>query len=128
MLFVSSNFYCLVAVSMLVMGHAAISENSAGVLSAFAIAISARREAGSLPILRSRSCSQRACARPASASRSHSAASAPPLLVAVAQHFSIDVAFDLLASFWLLGVLGMIAWSAWGVEGRNRPLEALTGE
>src|ERR1700756_5287999 len=43
------------------------------------------------------------------------AAIAPPLLVGVSQHFSIDVAFDLLASFWLLGVLAMIAWSAWGV-------------
>jgi hypothetical protein len=108
-LFVSSNFYCLAAVSMLVMGHAAISENSAGVLSAFTIA---NLCATGSWIVAYPTFSELFATRMRATGIGFSvafgrigAAISPPLLVAVAQHFSIDVAFDLLASFWLLGSL-----------------------
>lgn len=50
---------------------------------------------------------------------------APPLLVAIAEHYSILAAFGTLGGFWLLGVLTMIPWSIWGLEGKQRSLEVL---
>ena len=53
---------------------------------------------------------------------------APPLLVALAQHFSILAAFGVLGGFWLLGAVAMIPWSIWGIEGRGQPLEVIAGQ
>ncbi len=53
---------------------------------------------------------------------------APPLLVALAQHFSIFAAFGVLGGFWLLGAVAMIPWSIWGIEGRGQPLEVIAGQ
>jgi MFS family permease len=56
------------------------------------------------------------------------AAAAPPVLVALAEAGSLATAFAALAACWLIGVVAMIAWSLWGVEGRGQPLEVLSGD
>jgi MFS family permease len=123
------SFYFLAAVSMLVMGRAATSADSVGILLAFTVAnlcatgswIAAYPTFSELFPTR-----MRATGIGFSVAFGRvGAAIAPPLLVAAAQYFSIAAAFGLLASFWLLGLGAMIPWSIWGAEGRNRPLETL---
>lgn len=53
------------------------------------------------------------------------AATAPPLLVAVAERFSVETAFALIGIFWLIGALAMLPWIVWGPEGKARSLELL---
>ncbi|HVB81560.1 MAG TPA: MFS transporter [Candidatus Binataceae bacterium] len=127
-----TGFYLLAALSMLVMGNAAMSENVSGVLLAFTLAnlcatgswIAAYATFSELFPTR-----MRATGIGFSVAFGRiGAAIAPPLLVIVAQQFSITAAFGVLVSFWLLGVVAMIPWSIWGLEGNNRSLEALVRE
>lgn len=52
---------------------------------------------------------------------------APLALVEVAQRVSVMAAFSLLAASFMVGVVAMVPWMLWGLEGRGRPLEALVG-
>ncbi len=124
-----TGFYLIAAASMLVMGEVATSGSTAGVLLAFTVAnlcatgswIAAYPTFSELFPTR-----MRATGIGFSVAFGRiGAAVAPPLLVAVAQHYSIVTAFAVLAGFWLLGVAAMVPWSVWGIEGRQRPLEAL---
>lgn len=126
-----TGFYLLAAVSMVIMGRAAMEENATGVLLAFTAAnlcatgswIAAYPTFSELFPTR-----MRATGIGASVAFGRiGAAMAPPLLVAVAQ-VSIMSAFALLAGFWLLGAMAMIPWSIWGVDGRGKSLEALAGD
>jgi MFS family permease len=56
------------------------------------------------------------------------AALAPPLLVALAEAGSLAAAIAVLAACWLIGVVAMTLWSLWGIEGRDQPLELLSGD
>lgn len=53
------------------------------------------------------------------------ALASPFLVSAVGGRYGPAAAVGLLSGFWLLGLIAMIAWSAWGTEGRGRPLETL---
>lgn len=53
------------------------------------------------------------------------AALSPPLLLAVASHVSVAAAFVVIAGFWLLGAIGMMPWTLFGLEGKSRALESL---
>jgi hypothetical protein len=55
------------------------------------------------------------------------AAIAPPILIWLAQS-SISTAVGLAAAFWLAGVIAMVPWTIWGMEGRGMTLEALAPE
>jgi MFS family permease len=125
-------FYLLAAVSMIALGRAAISESTVGVLLAFTVAnlcatgswIAAYPTFSELFPTR-----MRATGIGFSVGFGRiGAAIAPPLLVGMAQHVSITAAFGVLASFWLIGVVAMIPWSIWGTEGKNQPLEVLSGD
>lgn len=56
------------------------------------------------------------------------AAIAPPLLLGVAQRYSITAAFALNAAFWMIGAAAMIPWFILGPEGRGRSLEAIAAD
>jgi MFS family permease len=53
------------------------------------------------------------------------ALASPFLISAVGGRYGPAAAVELLSGFWLLGLIAMIVWSAWGTEGRGRPLESL---
>lgn len=55
------------------------------------------------------------------------AAIAPPLLVFLGGRVSLMAAFAVLASFYALGVAGMVPWCLRGPEGKGKALEALGG-
>lgn len=127
-----AGFYLLAALSMLTMASATATGSAAGVLLAFTIAnlcatgawIAAYPTFSELFPTR-----MRATGIGFSVAFGRiGAAMAPPLLVAVAQQFSLFAAFAVIAGFWLIGVAAMIPWSIAGTEGRGRPLEALAGE
>lgn len=127
-----TGFYVLAALSMLVMGRAATSGSTTGVLLAFTAAnlcatgswIAAYPTFSELFPTRLRATGIGVSV----AFGRIGAAAAPPALVAVAQGVSMTAAFLLLAAFWLLGAVAMVPWSIWGVEARGQPLEAIAAD
>ena len=122
-------FYLLAAASMLVMGRAATGGSTGGVLLAF---VAANLCATGSWIAAYPTFSELFPTRLRATGIGFSvgfgrigAAIAPPLLVAVAQHVSLEASFAVLAAFWLLGAVAMIPWAIWGTEGKNRSLELL---
>ncbi len=122
-------FYLLAAASMLVMGRAATGGSTGGVLLAF---VAANLCATGSWIAAYPTFSELFPTRLRATGIGFSvgfgrigAAIAPPLLVAVAQHVSLEASFAVLAAFWLLGAAAMIPWAIWGTEGKNRSLELL---
>jgi hypothetical protein len=114
---------------MLLMGHAATSSDSFGILAAFTVAnlcatgswIAAYPTFSELFPTH-----MRATGIGFSVAFGRiGAALAPPLLVAAAHYYSISVALAILACFWLLGFVAMVPWSLWGIDGKNRTLEVL---
>jgi MFS family permease len=125
-------FYGLAALSMLCMGWATLGGSASGVMLAFVIAnlcatgswIAAYPTFSELfPT------DMRATGIGFSVAFGRiGAAIAPPLLVGVAQHFSIMAAFAAIAAFWSLGALAMVPWSLRGREGKGQPLELLASD
>lgn len=56
------------------------------------------------------------------------ALASPFLISAVGARYGPAPAVGLLSGFWLLGLIAMIVWSAWGIEGRGQPLESLAAD
>jgi MFS family permease len=53
------------------------------------------------------------------------ALASPFLIATVGTRYGPAAAVALLSGFWLLGLIAMLAWSAWGIEGRGQSLERL---
>jgi MFS family permease len=127
-----TGFYVLAALSMLVMSRAATGGSAGGVLLAFTAAnlcatgswIAAYPTFSELFPTRLRATGIGVSV----AFGRIGAAVAPPALVAVAQGVSMTAAFLLLAAFWLLGAVAMLAWSIRGVETRGLSLEAIAAD
>jgi MFS family permease len=56
------------------------------------------------------------------------ALASPFLIAAVGGRYGPAAAVGVLSGFWLLGLIAMVAWSAWGIEGGGRPLESLAAD
>jgi MFS family permease len=56
------------------------------------------------------------------------ALASPFLISAVGSRYGPAAAVELLSGFWVLGLIAMIVWSAWGAEGRGRTLESLAAD
>ncbi len=127
-----TGFYLLAALSMLAMGWAAATSSVSGVMAAFVLAnlcatgswIAAYPTFAELFPTRARATGIGASV----AFGRIGAAIAPPLLVGIAQQYSVFTAFAALAACWLIGAVAMIPWAIWGVEGKGRSLEALAAQ
>jgi len=49
-----------------------------------------------------------------------------PFLIAAAGRVSLAAALFVLAGFWLIGLVAMLAWSVWGIEARGLSLERIS--
>jgi len=127
-----TSFYTLAAASMLVMGAALQTGSASGVTLTFAVAnfCATGSWVSAYPTFTELFPSHlRATGVGLSVAIGRiGAAIAPPLLVWLAGRNSVHSAFLVLAGFWLLGVVAMLPWCLRGPEGRQQPLEALTGE
>lgn len=126
------SFYGFAALSMLVMGQATLSGSPSGVMLAFVLAnlCATGSWIAAYPTFSEIfPTGMRATGIGFSVAFGRiGAAIAPPLLVGVAQSLSVMAAFVVIAAFWLLGALAMVAWSWRGREGRGQPLELLAGD
>lgn len=125
-------FYALAAAAMLYMGMATVNGTAAGVLAAFTLAnlcASGSWIAAYPTFAEIFPTGMRASGIGFSVAVGRiGAATAPPLLVATAQHVSVEAAFGLMAASYAFGSLSMLLWSLRGPEARGRTLESLAAE